>query len=191
MRYETSNSHLSSDNLEFSIVKRPLKKEESRLLVEKIKYTPNISGYTAREWRRCKHVFVAENSRGGLLGACMNDDFARKWTEIAVLFVLEEYRGKGIGNAFLRLSLKDLSRRHRNILMISRNPLVTQMMKKAGFEIFPRMANLPGLDKKTQFILTWYYQTRWLMNGYRIYEILRKKIKFKPNAPVAYGFKLI
>ena len=191
MRSETIIIDAGTGSQEIKIVKRKLNGKEAKLLVTAIKNSPDISGYTVREWVNCSNVFVAEDREGKTLGACMNDDFAKGWTEIAVLFVFEQHRERGIGRAFLNLSLEDARKRNKNVMMLSRNDIVTRMMLESGLKIISNRAELPGYLKKHKLTLTLYYDTRWLMNFYRIFEIIRKKVAFGVRQPFIYGFKML
>lgn len=176
--------------MNYRIIKRKLSIGEISILIAEIKKTPNISAYNKLEWQNCKNLFVAEDHNGNMLGACLNDDFSKKWTEIAALFVLEKYRGQGIGKELFEVSLKDIINRKRNILAMSNNPFVVKMMQKQGLETFESLNNLPTPYRKHSFTLNWFYEIRWLLNWYRITEIVRKKFVFGPKPKFTYGLKI-
>lgn len=174
-----------------NIVKRHLDEEEAKLLVNEIKYTPYISGYSDQEWLSCPHVFVAENSQGELVGACLNDDFYPDWSEIAALFVLRKHRNKGIGKDLFEASYQDGYRRNKNIFVISSNPLIVKMLKKYNFVISNDVNGLYNNPyNKYYFILNYFYKIRWFMNLYRIQEFYRKRIFYPVKIKSIYGLKI-
>ena len=81
----------------FKISKRTVTKAEAELLVRQIKLTPNIMGYSLTEWMSAEYIIVAEDDNGNMVGVCLNYDFHPNWNKIAALFVIEEYRGTGLG----------------------------------------------------------------------------------------------
>jgi len=174
----------------YSIIKRKLKDTEIKILVQEIKNTPNISAYSKLEWQNCENLFVAENADGQMIGACLNDDFFSKWTEIAALFVLEEYRNLGIGKKLFIKSLEDSIDRRRNILVMSGNPFVVKMMKEQGLTIFNSLKKLPRPFNKYAVVLNYFYEIRWFLNWYRIVEIIRKKLIFRSKSKYTYGLML-
>lgn len=167
-----------------NITKRNISLPEAELLIEKIKSTPNIVGYTVAEWSNCGRVIVAEDDRGQLLGACLNYDFAKNWTKIAALYVLEEYRGRGIGKALFYAAFDDAIHSGKNVYTISRNPIVIEMMNKLEFTTFDRFFNLP--DRLDFYI----HSLQWLASPYRIKEIIRKQIAFPARKKFIYGINL-
>lgn len=173
----------------FEVIQRPLTKQEAKLLVQEVRKMPNITGYTVKEWLTCKHVFVAIDHEGQLLGACMNDDFASEWTEIAVLIVLEGFRRRRIGRAFLEISIQNIQDRKRNMMIISREPNVLRMMKEFQFDLYTSLSKVDGPYKQHKFILSVYYQLRSMMSVYRFLEVRRKKIIYGIKEPFIYGLR--
>ncbi len=177
-------------NPSFNIRKRPLTQQEARVIVRAIKRTSNITGYTVREWTNSKHLFVAENPKGEILGACLTLDFSKEWTEIAVLFVLKEHRRNGIGQALFLTSYIDTLKRKKNVLIMSKNKTVVSMMREVGLDIFSTLKNLPTPYRKHQLTLGLLYNIVWIANLYRIKEIIRKAIVYASKEPFVYGLKL-
>jgi len=174
----------------FDIRKKLLTKEEAKLLVREIKKTPNISGYSIWEWIDCQNVFIAVDHEGQILGASLNDDFGADWTEIAVLFVLEKHRENGICRALYNISCEDIINRKRNVLIMSREPIVSEMIRKSNLDVLPTLNNLPESYRQHQLKLTLYYKFRYFMNLYRNFEILRKRLTYGKNTSLIYGLKL-
>lgn len=170
------------------VTKRKVTESEVKLLIEKIKTTPNIVGYTMNEWLKGEHIIVAEDDRGQLLGACLNYDFAEKWTKIAALYVFEEFRGRGIGRTLFYESFNDAINRQKNIYTISRNPTLIKMMNELEFTTFDSLFNFPNRFKLDQ--LDFYvHSLQWLSSPYRIKEIIRKQIAFPSQSDFIYGVK--
>lgn len=170
------------------ITKRQIKESEAKLLIEQIKFTPKIIGYTLKEWLNADHVLIAEDDNGQLLGACMNYDISQDWTKIAALYVLEEFRNQGIGKALFYQSVEDAITRQKNIYTISSNPIVINCMNQLEFTTFNSFLNFPKAYKNEQ--TAFYLHTlQWLTNPYRIQEIIRKQIIYREQEPFIYGLK--
>jgi GNAT superfamily N-acetyltransferase len=176
------------DNFMAIITKRRVDQPEAKILVDQIKHTPNIIGYTLKEWMNSEHMFIAENEHGQILGACLNYDFAQNWTKIAALYVFEEFRNQGIGKALFSESYNDSIKRHKNIYTISCNPIVLNMLTQLEFVTFANLLNFPVCFKHDR--LDFYIHTlQWLSNPYRIKEITRKHIIDRPEQAFVYGLK--
>jgi GNAT superfamily N-acetyltransferase len=172
------------------IIKRKVNESEAKLLVRYIKSTPNIVGYTFDEWLNNKHTFIAEDDRGQLLGACLNYDINPKWTKIAALYVLEEFRSSGIGKALFYESFNDAINRAKNVYTISCNPIVLNIMSELEFTTFANLIEFPSAymeDRNGLYIHT----LEWLSSAYRIQEIIRKQFVCRSQQPFLYGLKSI
>lgn len=170
-----------------NITIRKLTRDEALILIEGIKNTPNITAYTLRQWLRCKHVVVATNREGRIMGAVMNDDFTKHWTEIAVVFVLEEFRRQGLGREIFEIAHAFNIRRNKNILMMSREPNVTRMMEELGFELHEGFHYFSNMSQIDSFILRYYYEIRAKLSLFRLREVARKKKIYGVCDPFMYG----
>jgi GNAT superfamily N-acetyltransferase len=170
------------------IIKRKVNESEARLLVRHIKSTPNIVGYTFDEWLNNEHTFIAEDELGQLLGACLNYDINPKWTKIAALYVLEEFRSKGIGKALFYESVNDATNRGKNVYTISCNSIVLNIMSELEFTTFTNLIEFPSayIDDRLGFYI---HTLEWLSSAYRIKEIIRKQFVCRPQQPFVYGLK--
>jgi GNAT superfamily N-acetyltransferase len=170
------------------IIKRKIRKLEAKLLVERIKSTPNIIGYTIEEWLNAEYVFIAEDEQGQLQGACLNYDITRNWTKIAALYVLDEFRNQGIGKALFNESFNNCMERHKNVYTISCNPIVINIMSELEFTTFSSLQDFPAsyLADQADFYL---HTLQWLASPYRIMEITRKQFVCRPQQPFLYGLK--
>ena len=172
----------------FKINSRKLKQQEAILLVEKIKLITDITGYSLKEWLTFEEVLIAEDREGTMLGVCFAYDFSSNWSFISVLFVLEEFRGKGVGKQLFDQTCRRILSRKRNVYTSSRNPIVIKMMTKLSFILFNTLYMLPQSFKTYEF--DFFLRTmKWIMSFYRIKELLRKDIKYKDKRKFVYGIK--
>jgi len=161
----------------FQITKRLLSSEEIDLVVEEIKQTPNITGYIKKEWENFGKVFVAEVDCK-LAGVAVNVSISKEWEELAVLLVLEKFRGQGIGKALFYKALEDIKNRQKNAYTTSRNPIVLKLMKENGFQ-FVSLLKLP--------LPITLFNLKFIFSFYRISEFLRKQKFFPKQEAFQYG----
>ncbi|MEA5569273.1 GNAT family N-acetyltransferase [Anabaena sp. UHCC 0399] len=171
------------------ICKRKITQSEAELLIREIKLTPNIIGYSLTEWMDAEHIIVAENEDGKMLGVCLNYDFHEHWSKIAALFVFEEFRGKGIGKLLFYEAYKDAEIRHKNVYTISANRMVIKMMEDLNFLLFHSLLDLPTIVSQYRFNFYW-HSLGWVVNFYRIKEIIRKSIVYTEHINFVYGIHL-
>src|SRR5690348_2059765 len=98
-------------------IHRKLTEAEAILLHEELKTTPNIFGYTVKELNRFTDVFVAE-VEGEFAGACISKDLSFGWTDIAVLYVLPAFRGRGLGTELYTAAWQRAQQRGRHIFTL-------------------------------------------------------------------------
>ncbi|QLE59562.1 GNAT family N-acetyltransferase [Nostoc sp. TCL26-01] len=174
----------------YKVSRRKVTKAEAELLVSQIKLTPNIMGYSLREWLKAENIMVAEDEDGKLVGACLNYDFQEDWQKIAALIVFEEFRGRGIGKLLFEESCKDAVSRKKNIYTISANEIVIKMMRDWDFMMFDSLWEMPEIIN--QYKLRFYLHSFvWLMNFYRIREIIRKLMVYEYNPSFVFGIRYI
>ncbi|MEA5618049.1 GNAT family N-acetyltransferase [Cronbergia sp. UHCC 0137] len=174
----------------FRISNRKITKSEAELVVRKIKLTPNIMGYSLIEWIRADHIIVAEDENGNIAGVCLNYDFHQDWNKIAALFVFEEFRGMGLGKLLFYKSCEDALKRGKNVYTISANEIVINMMKDLDFSISDSLTNLPKVTNIKYKLAFYSHHIVWIMNFYRLQEIIRKIIVYKYQKKFIYGIKL-
>jgi predicted GNAT family acetyltransferase len=171
------------------IIKRKITQSEAELLIIEIKLTPNIMGSALTEWMAAEHIIVAENEDGKMLGACLNYDFHEHWNKIAALFVFNDFRGRGIGKLLFYESYQDAVRRNKNVFTNSANQIVIKMMKDLNFIMFNNLLDLPSVINQYQLTFYW-HSLVWLMNLYRIQEIIRKTIVYGYHTNFVYGINI-
>jgi N-acetylglutamate synthase-like GNAT family acetyltransferase len=162
------------------IVHRLLSHEEAVRLHRELKTTPNILGYTVRELERLADVQVAE-AEGEFAGACWSVDLAQGWTEIAALYVLPEFRGRGIGETLFRIAWNHAQGRKRHVYILSRNPQVIDWMRELGMRVDGKLWCAP-------LAVHWYMQ-RYMASWYRGAESLRKRREIRQCPPLVQGIK--
>lgn len=172
----------------YQLIQRGLQKNEATLLVEQIKQTPNITGYSFQEWMNFEDILVAENRKKQLIGVCLYYQFSKQWTFISVLFVFNQFRGNGIGKALFYQACQNINNNQKNIYIASRNPIIIKMMKDLNFIIFDSLITLPKPYKKNELIFA-LRTLKWIINYYRIKEFVRKSIIYKEKNKFVYGIK--
>ena len=161
------------------ITHRALTSEEIDLCIQALKETPNITGYTKQEWQNFGKVFVAKvNSE--LVAVAVNVEISKHWEELAVLIVLEKFRGRGLGKTLFNLALQDILGRKKNAYTTSRNPIVLNLMKQSGFK-FTSLFQLP--------LPITFFNLRFIYSLYRLQEFLRKQKAFPGQPAFEYGVK--
>ncbi|MHC5931991.1 GNAT family N-acetyltransferase, partial [Nostoc sp.] len=115
-------------------------------------------------------------------------DISEKWTKIAALYILEEFRNQGIGKALFYESFNDAMKRQKNVYTISSNPIIIKSMTQLEFTTFKNLLDFPKAYQVHQSMI-YVHTFQWLLNSYRIQEIIRKKIVYKLNDPFFYGLK--
>lgn len=162
------------------IRERRVTKEEAQELIREIRRSPNILGYTEREWREFPFTWVAEVD-GRLAGVCCNIDLLAGWTEMAAIYVREEFQGHSIGRKLFTASVSSVEQRGRSMYIASRNPRLVKLMREWGMTIRPHPFGLPP-----PIVLA---KLKYFLNAYRIVEFVRKAVAFSHRLPFAFGIK--
>lgn len=159
---------------------RKLTNKEIKVVMEEIRQTVNITGYTQSEWQKFEEFLVAEYN-GELAGVAVIQSISQKWSELTVLLVLSRFRGRGIGNNLFRSAIEHIERGGKNVYTVSRNPIVIRSMQEAGFT-FVSLRELPLEINlfNIKFILSWF----------RLKEYLRKKMYHRELPEFVYGVKV-
>ncbi len=162
------------------IVHRPLTLAEAEQVHTALKDTPNILGYTVRELTRLSNVLVADVDCR-FAGVCFSVDLAQNWTEIAVLLVLPEFGGRGIGTALFDAAWTRAEQRRRHLYVLSRNPQVVKWMKARGMEV-------STVGWKAPLAVHW-YMARYMASRHRWVESVRKGKAIRACPPLMQGIK--
>lgn len=171
------------------IVRRKVTSLEAQLLVKEIQKTPYIVGYSDKEWKEAENIRVAEDSQGNLMGVSLNIDFGKNWTKIAVLYVREAYRGRGIGKRLFYSAFEEAIARKRHVYTISGNPIVIKMIADLEFTTFPSLLQFPEAYQ-TEKMAIYLHMMTWLSNFYRISEMMRKHWVYDEKKQSVYAIYL-
>lgn len=159
---------------------RKLTAAEAALLHAELKTTPNILGYTIRELMGCSDVWVAEED-GAFAGACISKDLFFGWTDIAVLYVIPTFRGRGLGRGLYAAAWERAEQRGRHILTLSRNLEVIAMMKRRGMIVSGSMLKAP--------LAMHLHMQCHMMSVYRLREGIRKGRQMQTELPLLVGVR--
>lgn len=162
------------------LIHRPLTEAEALCLHEELKTTPNILGYTPGELIRFRDVFVAE-VEGEFAGICISKDLWFGWTDIAVLYVLPAFRGRGLGRELYTAAWGRAAQRGRHIYTLSRSPEVIHLMQQFGMTTTRSMWRAP--------FAVHLHMNRHMMSLYRWKEAARKSGMMKSSLPLLNGMK--
>ena len=149
---------------------RPLTELEATALHTELKTTPNILDYTVRELLRFEDVWVADVN-GEFAGACISKDLRWRWTDIAVLYVLPDFRGRGLARELYTAAWERATSRKRHIYTLSCSPEVIHLMTQFGMETHREIWKAP--------LAVHLHMNRHLMSRYRWAESLRKQREMK------------
>jgi GNAT superfamily N-acetyltransferase len=157
---------------------RPLDEAEASILHEELKTTPNILGYSVRELVSFRDVLVADVD-AQFAGACVSKDLLFGWTDIAILYVLPAFRGRGLGRGLYTAAWQRARERGRHILTLSRSPEVVHLMEQSGMEISRGFWKAP--------LAAHLHMNRHMANWYRLREAGRKSRQMKFEHPLVIG----
>ena len=145
------------------ILARALTEAEAQILHHELKTTPNILGYSPTELLHFSHVWVASDTEtGAFAGACLCKDLFQNWTDIAVLYVLPAFRGRGISRPLWQAAFADAHEtRKRHIYVLSRSPQIIHLMEEKGMTLTrsPWKAP-PAVHLHTQCHMANWYRTK-------------------------------
>ena len=174
--------------MDIEFTKRKITLLEAKLMVEHVKLTPNIVGYTAQEWMDSEHTVVAQTG-STLIGACLSYNFHQKWRKVAALIINKEFRNHGAGKALFYKACDDAAAAGKSVYTVSANPIVIKMMSDLGFEKF---SSLGSLTRKYPYcgLSICLHSLLWLMHWYRLKETIRKTLQYSRESSFVFGIKL-
>jgi GNAT superfamily N-acetyltransferase len=170
---------MKHNNEKINIRRGKLNQDEIDLVIDEIKKTANITGYTKNEWINFDTIFIAywENN---FAGVCVNLSINKQWDELAVLLVLPNFRGNGIGHLLFKTGLDAIFSQDKKAYITSRNKIVTAMMKQEKFD-FIQLNELP--------LSIHFFNLKFILNFYRIEEFFRKKMYNSELPKFIFGIK--
>ncbi|MBT2525919.1 GNAT family N-acetyltransferase [Streptomyces sp. ISL-99] len=163
--------------VECVLQRRPLTRAEADEVVAQIRRSPKITGYSRSEWRGRRDTFALVRRDGGeLVGALLVHHLVGGWAEIAVVFVLEEHRGRGYGRQLLAGALDMMADTGKRLLLFySEGSPMGALARDHGFDIHAdEDAFVRGMPGRRIF-LKYIYTFQWLCSFYRIREMRRKR----------------
>ncbi|MGH1393773.1 MAG: GNAT family N-acetyltransferase, partial [Trichormus sp.] len=80
--------------------------------------------------------------------------------------------------------------RHKYIYTISANPIVIKMMKDLNFVLFDNLFSESKINNQSKLTLIG-HSVLWLMEFYRLQEIIRKSIAYKNRTKFVYGIYML
>lgn len=170
-----------------NLIKRKIEFKEAKYLVEKIKLTPNIMGYSMDEWIKSNNVYVVEDVHGNIMGACLSSDISHDWISIAALFVFPEFRGQGFGKSLLYASINDALSNNKKIYITTANPIIISIIDKFNFVSFDSLTKLfINVPNKLYFF---FYYIKWISNEFRFREIIRKSMFLRSESKFIFAIK--
>ncbi|MES2463326.1 MAG: GNAT family N-acetyltransferase [Armatimonadota bacterium] len=170
----------SPDPRPFTLVDRPLHRNEAQQISVAIRETPNILGYSPEELLSFGGCLVAENDAGELAGVCVVKRLSRHWSEIAFLIVLPAFRKQGIGSALFDEAFQRLRDRGDTILCVSREVSILRLMEKAEMRFIPEWRMPPAVHLA---------KMRHYSSFYRFWESFRKAPMYRGQPPFRYAIR--
>ena len=155
--------------MKITITPRKSALAEAACLHEELKSTPNILGYTIPELLRFSHVLIAEaveENGVAFAGICISKDLLFNWTDIALLYVLPDFRGQGISTRLFDAAFVRAQERRRHIYALSRSPQVIHLMEKSGMTLTRAVWKAP--------LAVHIHMNCHMNNWYRLRESVRK-----------------
>ena len=163
-----------------TLTHRALTLDEARILHHELKTTPNILGYLPRELLHFSHTIAACDEAGAFAGACLTKDLTLSWTDIAVLYVLPAFRGRGLSRLLWQAAFVQTEARNRHIYVLSRSPQIIHLMEEKQM----KMTRSPW---KAPLAVHWHSQFH-MASLYRWREAFRKaKLRQKDGMAFVAG----
>lgn len=176
-RWKRALSALEAASLE--VQRRPFTLAEADVIVTQIANSQDITGYSIAEWTGGRDTFVLiDPTTNSILGGILVHHLVLDWSEVAVVFILEEFQGQGLGNYMLTHVLRTLEHSRRNILVFFRKENMRQLVSACGFDIYDDQDEFCKNSIFNRFYFRVIYRIQWLSNAYRRREMRRKKQKF-------------
>lgn len=161
------------------IIKRQLSEDEAREVVHEIRDLDTITGYSISEWTRTREVFAAvEKSTGRVCGVALVHHLFDRWSEIAVVYVREGDRCRGIGRALVERCMADIAGHGRRALMFFCSDDMERLARSLDLSISGGEKQFINASLRRWVFIRCVYPIQWLSNSYRRSEIRRKTAQF-------------
>lgn len=163
-------------NFHPEVQRRPLSADEARVFMAEIRNSPCITGYSFREWTARRDVFITVDCTSQRAAAVMLvHRLPRGVSELAVVFVLEEFRGRGLATQLVRFGLRTMHRDGRTKIIFYSDDQMHAVVTAAGFSTYASLAEYCANRWSRRLYYAAIYKPIWLLNTYRIREIVRKR----------------
>jgi GNAT superfamily N-acetyltransferase len=156
--------------------RRPLRSEEANRFIEQIRKSTKITGYSKAEWTGDRDTFaLVRPHTQETVAAVLVHHLWGNWSELAVGFVLEEYRGFGYGHYALAAAMRTIANDGRNKIAFFTDDRMQEFLESLGFETFDPPSTFVGNSIRRWLFLNVVYKVQWLGNWYRFGELRRKR----------------
>lgn len=158
------------------VQRRALSADEARLFMAEIRNSSCITGYSFGEWTGRRDVFVTVDRASQRAAAAMLiHRLPGGLSELAVVFVLEEFRGRGLAKQLVCFGLRTMRGDGRSKIIFYSDDQMHAIATTAGFVTYASLSDYCGHRRSRQLYYTAIYKPFWLLNVYRIREIARKR----------------
>ncbi len=158
------------------VQRRPLTPAETGRIVAEIRRSAAITGYSTAEWRGKRDIFaLVGRDSGELVAAALVHHLRGGWSEVAVVFVLEEHRGNGYGKMVLQSAMRTLHSDGRRKLIFFCDDKMRYLAQASGFAVFDSEDDYLNASPRDRFFFKISYKVQWLANAYRLKELRRKR----------------
>ncbi|MBQ1099048.1 GNAT family N-acetyltransferase [Streptomyces sp. NPDC097107] len=164
------------------MVRRPLTAAEAAEVMERIRTSPHITGYSLREWTGKRDTFLLRDTASGrVAGALLVHHLLGGWSEIAVVYVFEEHRGHGLGRLLLEDAVGAIRTSGRKLLLFFSSARMGHIAAGSGFDLHDSEADLTRGSLSRGLFLGILYKAQWLASLYRLREIRRKRRTYQAS----------
>jgi len=161
------------------IIIRRLSDKEIDSLINEIKLFPHLTYVSRNNFQKAKTIYVLEIDNK-LAGICVVYP-ERNWVKLGPLVFLNAYQGRGLATNLILEILKSNS--DKNIIVVSSNPKVKNILNKFGFI---KARSFISLEREVKILLL---KQLLEYSGLRIYlEAIRKRI-FMKRGSINFYFK--
>lgn len=157
------------------MIHRHLDYEEAKVFVELIKDETTITGYSMEEWMSTRDVVVcADSMTGAPLGVALVHHLLPGWSEIAVVLVLPEWRGHGVGARLVKYAAEDIEHLRRKAILFYCQESMERIVLRLGFDTYADEATFAKKSWPRMVFIKAFYPLQWRAERYRRQEMRRK-----------------
>ncbi|MDF2046805.1 GNAT family N-acetyltransferase [Microbacterium sp. Kw_RZR3] len=157
------------------MIHRHLDYEEAKVVVELIKDETTITGYSVEEWMSTRDVVVcADSTTGALIGVALVHHLLPGWSEIAVVLVLPEWRGHGVGARLVKYVAEHIEHLRRKAILFYCQGSMERIVLRLGFDTYADEAAFAEKSWPRKVFIKALYPLQWRAESYRRQEIRRK-----------------